>query len=418
MHGSKVAVKLRQKIVNFSGELSRGLPKTAGRFVSEMLYGIQARQSVMLTEVSRSLEEPTTIKKTEERLSRQLARRGLGEVVQHNVLSKAAQRIKDDTLLIIDLSDIRKRYARKMQYLAKVRDGSEGQIADGYWVCSVVGAEVERNGIIPMYQRLYSAAAPDFISENDELLKCVDTICSHVDKRGIWVMDRGGDRGDLLRPFLDRSIRFLIRLVGDRHLVFAGKRQRVRDLAMGCSCLYSETIVKEDKGKERVLHLDFGFRKVFLPGRQEQLYLLVIKGLGDEPLMLLTNVALRRSRKLLWNMVKSYFRRWAIEESIRFWKQSYDVENIRVLGYTSLQNMMPLVLAVSYFAAIVLDTGSKLRLSAAHVLRAAKRVFGIPEFHYYAIADGLCSIFMRHPGKPYRLFWPKPPQQRVQLQLL
>jgi hypothetical protein len=134
--------------------------------------------------------------------------------------------------------------------------------------------------------------------------------------------------------------------------------------------------------------------------------------------MLLTNVALRRSRKLLWNMVRSYFRRWAIEESIRFWKQSYDVENIRVLGYRSLQNMMPLVLAVSYFVAIMLDIGSKLRVSAAHVLRAAKRVFGIPEFRYYAVADRLRSLFMRHPGKPYRLFWPKPPQQRAQLQLL
>jgi hypothetical protein len=231
-------------------------------------------------------------------------------------------------------------------------------------------------------------------------------------------MDRGGDRGDLLRAFLDRPIRFLIRLVGDRHLVFGGKAQLARDLAIGCSCQYSETIVKQEQGKERVLHLDFGFRKVFLPRRPEPLYLLVIKGLSDEPLMLLTNVALRRSRKLLWNMVKSYFRRWAIEESIRFWKQSYDVENIRVLGYTSLQNMMPLVLAVSYFAAIVLDIGSKLRVSAAHVFKAAKRVFGIPEFHYYAIADGLSSIFMRHPGKPYRLFWPKPPQQRAQLQLL
>jgi hypothetical protein len=418
MNSSKVAMKLREKIVHFSGELSRGLPKTAHRFVGEMIYGIQAKQSVMLTEIARCLEEPTTIKKTEERLSRQLAREGLGDVVQDNLLAQASRQIKDDTLLIIDPSDITKKYAKKMQYLATVRDGSEGQLAEGYWVCNVVGAELERNGIIPMYQHLYSAEAPDFISENDELLKCVDTIGSHVEQRGIWVMDRGGDRGDLLRPFLDRPIRFLIRLVGDRHLVFAGKPQRARDLAMGCSCLYSETIVKEEQGKERVLHLDFGFRKVFLPGRQEQLYLLVIKGLGDAPLMLLTNVALRRSRKLLWNMVRSYFRRWAIEESIRFWKQSYDVENIRVLGYTSLQNMMPLVLAVSYFAAIVLDIGNKLRVSAAHVLRAAKRVFGIPEFRYYAIADGLRSLFMRHPGKPYRLFWPKPPQQRAQLQLL
>ena len=154
-----------------------------------------------------------------------------------------------------------------------------------------------------------------------------------------------------------------------------------------------------------------------MPECKGQLYLLVVKGLGQDPLMLLTNIALRRSRKVLWKMVKRYFRRWTIEETIRFWKHSYDVENIRVLGYTSLQNMMPLVVAVSYFAAIVLDIGSKLRVTAAYVLKAAKRVFGIPDFRYYAIADGLRSIFMRHPGKPYRLFWPKLPPERVQLQL-
>jgi len=37
------------------------------------------------------------------------------------------------------------------------------------------------------------------------------------------------------------------------------------------------------------------------------------------------------------------------------------------------------------------------------VLKAAKRLFGIPEFHYYSIADGLTSIFMRHPGRIVRL---------------
>lgn len=38
-----------------------------------------------------------------------------------------------------------------------------------------------------------------------------------------------------------------------------------------------------------------------------------------------------------------------------------------------------------------------------HILRAAKRVFGIPDFHYYAIADGLMSIFMRYPGRIFRI---------------
>ena len=70
MQGSKVAVKLREKIVHFSGELSKGLPKTAQRFVSEMAYGVQAKQSVVLTEIARALEEPISIKKTEARLGR------------------------------------------------------------------------------------------------------------------------------------------------------------------------------------------------------------------------------------------------------------------------------------------------------------------------------------------------------------
>ena len=72
-------------------------------------------------------------------------------------------------------------------------------------------------------------------------------------------MDRGGDRRELIMPFLEGSKKFLIRLVGDRHLVFRGKAELAMDIAIGCNCLYSETVVKEDKGKERVFHIDFGF---------------------------------------------------------------------------------------------------------------------------------------------------------------
>jgi hypothetical protein len=407
MNSSRVAFRLREQIDYFSGELSKGLPKTAQRFVREMVYGIQARQSVMLTEVARALEEPIRLKKSHDRLSRQLSREGLGKVLGNNLLARAARHIKEDTLLIIDPTDISKKYAKHMQYLTKVRDGSAGQIRDGYWVCSVVGAQLDSYEIIPLYQHLYSAEAPEFISENAEILRCIDTICSYIGKRGIWVMDRGGDRGELIKPFLEKSKKFLIRLVGNRHLIQEGKLRLAADIAAGCQCPYSETVVKEDKGQERVFHIEFGFRRVLFPDHKGALYLLVVKGLGQDPLMLLTNLALRRSRKVLWRMVKRYLRRWAIEETIRFWKQSYDVENIRVIGYRSLQNMMSLILVVSYFAAKVLDVGSKLKITAAYVLKAAKRVFGIPDFRYYAIADGLRNLFMRHPGKPYRRFAPQ-----------
>jgi transposase InsO family protein len=56
-------LELREQIFRFSGELSAGLPKTARRFVAEMLYGIQARQSVRLTEIGRALQEPICLKR-------------------------------------------------------------------------------------------------------------------------------------------------------------------------------------------------------------------------------------------------------------------------------------------------------------------------------------------------------------------
>ncbi|MEW6715563.1 MAG: hypothetical protein AB1306_10795 [Nitrospirota bacterium] len=162
--------------------------------------------------------------------------------------------------------------------------------------------------------------------------------------------------------------------------------------------------------REKVYHIEFGYRNVKFPDREETLGLLVVRGFGQEPMMLLTTEPLRRSRKVLWRLVRAYIRRWAIEETIRYIKQSYELEDVRVLNYCSLQNIMPLVCAVAYFAAVLLDTASKLKVMAGHLLKVAKRVFGIPEFHYYCIADGLTSIFMRYPGRIMRLL----PQAKAQ----
>ncbi len=88
MEYSKVATRLREQIGRFSGELSIELPKVSKRLVSELVYGIQASQSVVLTKIGRVLEENISIKKTEERLSRQLGRRSLGSIVQDNLLKE------------------------------------------------------------------------------------------------------------------------------------------------------------------------------------------------------------------------------------------------------------------------------------------------------------------------------------------
>ena len=138
---------------------------------------------------------------------------------------------------------------------------------------------------------------------------------------------------------------------------------------------------------------------VKLPGRDTQLYMLVVKGFGQKPMMLLTTEPLRRNRKVLYRILGCYMKRWSIEETIRFVKQTYDLENIRVLKYVRLRNMMALLLAVFYFIAAKLDTKQKLKVMTGHVLKQAKRIFGVPDFKYYALGDGLSSIFKRSPGK-------------------
>jgi hypothetical protein len=115
--------------------------------------------------------------------------------------------------------------------------------------------------------------------------------------------------------------------------------------------------------------------------------------------VLLTSLKITSIEKDLWFIISSYLKRWSIEETIHFIKQTYDLENIRVLRYVRLKNMMALLLAVFYFVAIILDQSQKLSVMAGHVLECAKRVFGIPDFKYYALGDGLSNIFSRFPGK-------------------
>jgi|SRR3990172_2538680 len=87
------------------------------------------------------------------------------------------------------------------------------------------------------------------------------------------------------------------------------------------------------------------------------------------------------------------------QETIRFVKQSYQVEDIRVLKYRRLQNMYCLLLAVTYFASVHLGLSTRLAVLAHHAIKAAKRFFGVPDFRYYAIADGIRELFARYGGR-------------------
>ena len=87
--------------------------------------------------------------------------------------------------------------------------------------------------------------------------------------------------------------------------------------------------------------------------------------------------------------------RWRVEDAIRFIKQSYRLEDIRLLDYTRLKNMMAVVLAAAFFASCWLGESVRRGILVRNITRISKRLFGVPDFHYYAIADGIARLFNR-----------------------
>jgi len=234
-----------------------------------------------------------------------LGRQRLERDIQNRLIRQAAPRIEDDILLVLDLSDLTKKHAEKMEYMAWVRDGSEKELGWGYWTLNIVGANTKGSKIVPLHGRLFLHAVPGHRSENEEIREAVGMVAEGVRKRGIWVMDRGGDRDYVFNYLLDSKLRFLIRVRGDRGLRTAQGIEPAVDLARSCPVLFFETVVKEEAGQERLIRLSCGMRKVRLPDRREELTLVVVKGFGEEPLMILTNLPVRRSRKSLWHVVAS-----------------------------------------------------------------------------------------------------------------
>ena len=84
---------------------------------------------------------------------------------------------------------------------------------------------------------------------------------------------------------------FIIRNTGLRH-VLAGRGTFVETAALAARCpmMYATHVVREEKGREVCRRLDYGFCRVRLPDHPDVfLWLMVVRGLGARPMMMLTN---------------------------------------------------------------------------------------------------------------------------------
>jgi hypothetical protein len=391
----KTANKITKQMLKFSEAVSKGLKKPLKKFVTEMIYGIQASKDVKLSNISRALKEDIPLIKTENRLSRNLSKFDLTENISKGILESSVNKIREDTILALDLTDLRKEYARKMENLAKIYNGSKKEIATGWWLIDVIGADIEGEKIIPIYQKIYSQNEEGFISENEYIINAIKEVNSFHKNKGIWAIDRGGDRDIIFKNLIDIEAKFVIRLTERRNLIVNNKEESISKIVSRCKCKEQIEMKVNRDDVEKKFNLACSFWIVKLPTCQyKDLKIVVIKGFGGEPIILLTSILDKGLKEIL----EIYLTRWKCEESFRFIKQAYNLEDVRIRKWQGLKNLISLILAVFYFISVELAQKTKLNILLQKIYKKAKRFFEIPAFKHYAIADGLYRILFFFKG--------------------
>jgi len=388
---STLGHNLKRGIFNFCKKLSVGLKKPNQKFIAEMVYGMLASKSPYLTEMARKLNEKIALDKTVERLSRNLMNFEDTETLTENYFDTVKSHFDESTVLLVDDSDVSKPYSRKLEGLCSVKDGSTGEIATGYWFAGVSALTANHKQPIPVYSRVYSSVEEGYKSNNAETIKSLEFLSAHFPKTNIRAFDRGYDGGYIFDYLLPKDENFIVRLLGNRNCIHKGKTVLVSSLASRFKGKY----VLNFKAKDgRKIDCKVSIVPVALPAYPDKpLNLVICRGFGKEPLMLLTNLDSDDPR-LCITITKVYLMRWRIEEYYRFKKQGFAFEKFLVRSLDSIRNLdLLLSMAIGYIG--ILSEKVDDSFEVMRVVHASKRLYGLALFTFYAISDGLAEIFSK-----------------------
>jgi hypothetical protein len=323
------------------------------KFLHQMLYGIIKSHSVIVQRIAVSLEDRISLKKSCERLYRNLAKCSvLHELLMDAQIRQLAPEIKPDSAIVIDLSDINKSGAHKMEGLADVWDGSQSKTNKGYFTLQASFCHHSNpQDVRLLYSDMFSLEIED-TTENQKILNLTQSVMVNTDNRGIFVMDRGMDRMTILKDLIQNEASFIIR--GDkRHLLYNGQEMPYLQIAKQAKLKY------EVKSKKRTFSAGIVPVQLVLSNDESNknqrkskadLYLVVAKEPGRGYVYYLCRFRYTYSdAKMVSLVIKYYGLRWSIEEVHRQIKQDFNWEDIQLLNYYSLKNMNALLwLAASF----------------------------------------------------------------------
>lgn len=382
---------LKRGILKFSEKVCDGLSRPDFKFVSQVIYGMLSCQNCHLSKIGRVLEENISLKKTIDRLSRNLSQFSNGERLFDNYVRKVKSNISEKTILIVDDGDITKPCSTKLEGLGRVRDGSTGEIGIGYHTVAVTALTPKKKQPIGVYTRVYSASERDFVSADEETLKALNFLGKHFKKSNIRAFDRGYDANVYYEHLIDNNEKFIIRAKKNRNVIYKGESINILTLAKRFKGKYSLKFRKKN-GMSADCKITIVPIKLHCRSNKD-LNLVICYGFGQLPLMLITNLKSDDNR-LAVAVAKVYLMRWKIEEFYGFKKQQFDFEDFRVRSLNSIRNLdLLLTIAIGYIG--MMSEKAEERAITAEVIAISKRIYDIPKFTFYAIADGLFFILTK-----------------------
>lgn len=377
---------------SFLSQLTLDLPKPNAKFIRDFLCGVLFSDDLVLTHIAAKVPCSSRLTAIAKRFRRQLANRCCCiEGLWPNYLCLLRRRLDIDSLFIVDLSDLAKPYAKKMENLAFVRDGDKDCIVPGYWCMEVYCLDKE-DIIWPVILWPYSLQAEGQLSENAQVLDILSQLDGFFGEGfGIYIYDRGFDRLSFIEPFLASKRHFIIRQRGDRMVILDnGVRIVLSDLVEHLFAQSGDWLV---------------YKRVYLPDNPKPLYVVAYRTAGyNEPVILLTDMVVEDFQTAL--KIRNWFRRrWDCETSVEFLKSKIGLERFAVRRYTSIQRLIFLAGLAMGFLSYLQCRCKDIRQRVNDALRYSRQP---KSFWFYRLLIGLQdALFSR--AKRSLSAWCRPP---------
>jgi len=217
-----------------------------------------------------------------------------------------------------------------------------------------------------------------------------------------------------MNEFCSHGERFILRANQNRVVCHHGVITKTDAVASRIDCSYTMRFSSKT-GNKSICRI--GITEVIFPRMKNlRLKLVVCRNFGDDPLVLYTNID-EPAEDIAERVVRAYLMRWRIEEMYAFKKQRLHFEDFRVRSLASIRALDLLVTAaIGYIGVMAAKVDESVR--SARLIYISKRIQSYhkfirnTKFYYYALLDGITSVFasLRH-GIPR----PRAPEPRGQL---